>query len=104
MSIIDFCELPVTRELEFMEALPRQLGARERMIADRILKEIRSRLSFLASVGLQYLTALARSGDGSRAARARIRLATQMSSSLMGVLYILDEPSIGRHQRDAASS
>ena len=100
MSIIDFCAMPVTRELEFMEALPASLGARDRMIADRILKEIRSRLSFLASVGLQYLTLSRAAATLSGGESQRIRLATQIGSSLMGVLYILDEPSIGLHQRD----
>ena len=92
--------MPVTRELEFMEALPASLGARDRMIADRILKEIRSRLSFLASVGLQYLTLSRAAATLSGGESQRIRLATQIGSSLMGVLYILDEPSIGLHQRD----
>ena len=100
MSIIDFCAMPVTKELEFMEALPASLGARDRMIADRILKEIRSRLSFLASVGLQYLTLSRAAATLSGGESQRIRLATQIGSSLMGVLYILDEPSIGLHQRD----
>jgi excinuclease ABC subunit A len=90
----------VTKELEFMEALPASLGARDRMIADRILKEIRSRLSFLASVGLQYLTLSRAAATLSGGESQRIRLATQIGSSLMGVLYILDEPSIGLHQRD----
>ena len=100
MSIIDFCAMPVTKELEFMEALPRSLGARDMMIAGRILKEIRSRLNFLASVGLQYLTLSRAAATLSGGESQRIRLATQIGSSLMGVLYILDEPSIGLHQRD----
>ena len=100
MSIIDFCAMPVTKELEFMEALPRSLGARDMMIAGRILKEIHSRLNFLASVGLQYLTLSRAAATLSGGESQRIRLATQIGSSLMGVLYILDEPSIGLHQRD----
>ena len=100
MSIIDFCAMPVTNELKFMEALPRSLGARDMMIAGRILKEIRSRLNFLASVGLQYLTLSRAAATLSGGESQRIRLATQIGSSLMGVLYILDEPSIGLHQRD----
>ena len=70
------------------------------MIADQILKEIRSRLGFLRSVGLQYLTLSRQAGTLSGGESQRIRLATQIGSSLMGVLYILDEPSIGLHQRD----
>ena len=100
MSIIDFCNMPVTKELAFIEALPAELGARSMMIADRILKEIRSRLGFLASVGLQYLTLSRAAATLSGGESQRIRLATQIGSSLMGVLYILDEPSIGLHQRD----
>ncbi len=100
MSIIDFCDMPVTKELAFIEALPPTLGARDMMIADRILKEIRSRLGFLASVGLQYLTLSRAAATLSGGESQRIRLATQIGSSLMGVLYILDEPSIGLHQRD----
>ena len=100
LSIIDFCSLPVTRALEFVEALPSQLSARDMVVAERILKEIRSRLNFLASVGLQYLTLSRAAATLSGGESQRIRLATQIGSSLMGVLYILDEPSIGLHQRD----
>ena len=100
LSIMDFCDMPVTRSLEFIEALPDKLSARERMIADMIIKEIRSRLHFLASVGLQYLTLSRAAATLSGGESQRIRLATQIGSSLMGVLYILDEPSIGLHQRD----
>ena len=97
LSIMDFCDMPITRSLEFIEALPDKLSARERMIADMIIKEIRSRLHFLASVGLQYLTLSRAAATLSGGESQRIRLATQIGSSLMGVLYILDEPSIGLH-------
>ena len=100
MSIADYCQLPVTRALQFIESL--ELSRRDLMIADRILKEIRSRLNFLASVGLQYLTLSRAAATLSGGESQRIRLATQIGSSLMGVLYILDEPSIGLHQRDNA--
>ncbi len=100
LSIMDFCDMPITRSLEFIEALPDKLSTRERMIADMIIKEIRSRLHFLASVGLQYLTLSRAAATLSGGESQRIRLATQIGSSLMGVLYILDEPSIGLHQRD----
>ena len=100
LSIMDFCDMPVTKSLEFIEALPGRLSARERMIADLIVKEIRSRLHFLESVGLQYLTLSRAAATLSSGESQRIRLATQIGSSLMGVLYILDEPSIGLHQRD----
>ena len=98
MSISDFTELSVTEELEFISSL--RLGGQAAMIADRIIKEIRSRLSFLQSVGLEYLTLSRQTGTLSGGEAQRIRLATQIGSSLMGVLYILDEPSIGLHQRD----
>ncbi len=100
LSIMDFCSMPVTRELEFVDALPARLSARDMVVAERILKEIRSRLNFLASVGLQYLTLSRAAATLSGGESQRIRLATQIGSSLMGVLYILDEPSIGLHQRD----
>ncbi|MBQ9393800.1 MAG: excinuclease ABC subunit UvrA [Oscillospiraceae bacterium] len=91
-------ELPVGEELAFFEALT--LTDTQRLIAEQILREIRSRLSFLQSVGLNYLTLSRSSGTLSGGESQRIRLATQIGSSLMGVLYILDEPSIGLHQRD----
>ena len=100
LSIMDFCDMPVTKSLEFIEALPGRLSAREHMIADLIVKEIRSRLHFLESVGLQYLTLSRAAATLSGGESQRIRLATQIGSSLLGVLYILDEPSIGLHQRD----
>ena len=98
LSITDFCKLPVTQALHFMEEL--QLSGNQARIAEQILKEIRSRLGFLASVGLQYLTLARAAGTLSGGEAQRIRLATQIGASLMGVLYILDEPSIGLHQRD----
>ena len=98
LSIHDFCQLPITQALEFMQNLT--LTEQQRRIADQILKEIRSRLGFLNSVGLEYLTLGRSAGTLSGGESQRIRLATQIGSSLMGVLYILDEPSIGLHQRD----
>ena len=98
LSISQFCELPVTQELKFIEEL--HLEGAEAVIADQILREIRSRLGFLESVGLQYLTLARAAATLSGGEAQRIRLATQIGSSLMGVLYILDEPSIGLHQRD----
>ena len=97
-SIHDFTTLPVSEALRFMEGLT--LTKTQTMIADQILKEIRSRLGFLRSVGLQYLTLSRSAATLSGGESQRIRLATQIGSSLMGVLYILDEPSIGLHQRD----
>ena len=97
-SIHDFTTLPVSEALKFMEGLT--LTRTQSMIADQILKEIRSRLGFLRSVGLQYLTLSRSAATLSGGESQRIRLATQIGSSLMGVLYILDEPSIGLHQRD----
>lgn len=98
LSITKFCDLSVKNELEFLNGL--QLEGANAVIADQILKEIRSRLGFLRSVGLQYLTLSRSAGTLSGGEAQRIRLATQIGSSLMGVLYILDEPSIGLHQRD----
>ena len=90
--------LSVVDELQWVERL--ELTDQQRLIADRILKEIKSRLGFLQSVGLGYLTLSRAAGTLSGGESQRIRLATQIGSSLMGVLYILDEPSIGLHQRD----
>ena len=98
LSIHDFCQLPITQALEFMQNLT--LTEQQQRIADQVLKEIRSRLGFLNSVGLEYLTLGRSAGTLSGGESQRIRLATQIGSSLMGVLYILDEPSIGLHQRD----
>lgn len=97
-NINDFCNMSVTQALDFANKM--ELTARERMIADQILKEIRSRLGFLQSVGLDYLKLSRASSTLSGGESQRIRLATQIGSSLVGVLYILDEPSIGLHQRD----
>ncbi len=97
-NIIEFCDLSVTDELAFLDTLT--FSDRDSMIAKPILKEIRERLSFLQSVGLDYLSLSRSSGTLSGGESQRIRLATQIGSSLMGVLYILDEPSIGLHQRD----
>ena len=100
MNISQFTDLSITKALAFIEAL--SLNEKEIIIAERIIREIRARLNFLVSVGLGYLTlsrqALTLSGGESQ----RIRLATQIGSGLMGVLYVLDEPSIGLHQRDNA--
>ena len=98
MKIMDYCDLPVTKALDFMEHL--ELPPTESMIATPILREIKARLGFLRSVGLQYLTLSRAAATLSGGESQRIRLATQIGSSLMGVLYILDEPSIGLHQRD----
>ena len=98
LNIMDFCKLSVSQELEFIDHL--ELTGSQRMIAEQILREIRSRLNFLRSVGLEYLTLSRAAGTLSGGESQRIRLATQIGSSLMGVLYILDEPSIGLHQRD----
>ena len=97
-SIYDFTTLPVTEALAFVDRLV--LTQTQMLIAERILKEIKSRLGFLRSVGLEYLTLSRSAATLSGGESQRIRLATQIGSSLMGVLYILDEPSIGLHQRD----
>ena len=97
-NIYEICQLSVVKLLEFFEQLT--LSEREQAIAHMILKEIRERLSFLKNVGLDYLTLSRSSGTLSGGESQRIRLATQIGSSLMGVLYVLDEPSIGLHQRD----
>ena len=98
LNISELCDKSVTEALGFVDALA--LTERESMIAAPIIKEIKSRLGFLQSVGLEYLTLSRASGTLSGGESQRIRLATQIGSSLMGVLYILDEPSIGLHQRD----
>ena len=97
-NIMEFCRMSVTEALNFVNGL--ELTPREAMIAKQILKEIKSRLGFLQSVGLEYLTLARSAGTLSGGESQRIRLATQIGSSLTGVLYILDEPSIGLHQRD----
>ncbi|MBE6554538.1 MAG: excinuclease ABC subunit UvrA [Ruminococcaceae bacterium] len=98
LNIHEFCSMSVEKSLAFVNAL--QLTETERAIATEILKEVRERLGFLVSVGLNYLTLSRRAGTLSGGEAQRIRLATQIGSSLVGVLYILDEPSIGLHQRD----
>ena len=98
LSIVEATELPVDDAIVFFDRL--ELRPTQMVIAAQILKEIRSRLRFLQSVGLGYLTLSRSSGTLSGGESQRIRLATQIGSSLMGVLYILDEPSIGLHQRD----
>lgn len=97
-SIADVCGMSITDVLAFVDGLV--LSESEKIIASRIYKELKARLRFLVNVGLEYLT-LSRSASGLSGGEAqRIRLATQIGSGLVGVLYILDEPSIGLHQRD----
>ncbi|MBO5322935.1 MAG: excinuclease ABC subunit UvrA [Oscillospiraceae bacterium] len=98
IGIMDFCEMSVEKELEFLDQL--HLDGNMAVVAEQIIREIRSRLCFLTDVGLSYLTLSRSAGTLSGGESQRIRLATQIGSSLMGVLYILDEPSIGLHQRD----
>lgn len=98
INIYEFCSKSIKDALVFLDGL--KLSKRDMMIADAIIKEIKSRMKFLASVGLDYLTLTRSSGTLSGGESQRIRLATQIGSSLMGVLYILDEPSIGLHQKD----
>lgn len=97
-NISEFCDMSITAALKFMDEL--NLTEKEQFIAKAVLKEIKDRLLFLKSVGLEYLTLSRSSGSLSGGESQRIRLATQIGSSLMGVVYILDEPSIGLHQRD----
>ncbi|HIX89898.1 MAG TPA: excinuclease ABC subunit UvrA [Candidatus Agathobaculum pullicola] len=98
LNIAEFSEKSVVKAMEFLHTL--QLTEMQHKIGDRVIKEIMDRLGFLQSVGLEYLTLSRSSGTLSGGESQRIRLATQIGSSLMGVLYILDEPSIGLHQRD----
>ncbi|MCR5264841.1 MAG: excinuclease ABC subunit UvrA [Clostridiales bacterium] len=98
INIADFCDMSVTKALDFVEGVT--FTETERQISREIIKEVRSRLGFLKSVGLEYLTLSRRAGTLSGGEAQRIRLATQIGSALMGVLYVLDEPSIGLHQRD----
>jgi excinuclease ABC subunit A len=100
LNIARLTALSVVGTLRFLEDLPANLTEREAMIAERLLKEIRSRLGFLVDVGLDYLTLERAAGTLAGGEAQRIRLATQIGSGLVGVLYILDEPSIGLHQRD----
>ena len=98
IGIMDFCSMSIRKELDFMNEL--HLEGSMALVAEQIVKEIKSRLQFLMDVGLGYLTLSRPAGTLSGGESQRIRLATQIGSSLMGVLYILDEPSIGLHQRD----
>ena len=98
IGIMDFCNMSIRQELQFIENL--HLEGNMALIAGQIIREIQSRLHFLMDVGLQYLTLSRSAATLSGGESQRIRLATQIGSSLMGVLYILDEPSIGLHQRD----
>ena len=98
IGIMDFCRMSIAKELEFMENL--HLEGNMAVVAEQIVREIKSRLHFLSDVGLSYLTLSRAAATLSGGESQRIRLATQIGSSLMGVLYILDEPSIGLHQRD----
>jgi excinuclease ABC subunit A len=98
LNIAEICKLSIKEEYNFFSSL--ELSEKDSRISEQILKEIKSRLSFLMNVGLDYLDLWRKSGTLSGGEAQRIRLATQIGSSLMGVLYILDEPSIGLHQRD----
>src|SRR5215216_3084484 len=100
LHIGEVSDLSIKRAGEWVEALPPQLNRQQTEIAVRILKEIRDRLRFLVDVGLDYLTLARASGTLSGGESQRIRLASQIGSGLTGVLYVLDEPSIGLHQRD----
>ena len=97
-NISEFCDMSITDAIYFINNL--ELSEKDKFISESIIKEINSRLNFLKSVGLEYLTLSRSSGTLSGGESQRIRLATQIGSSLMGVVYILDEPSIGLHQRD----
>ncbi|ROS30537.1 excinuclease ABC subunit UvrA [Cellulomonas sp. PhB150] len=97
-SIADVCALPIREARDFLDTL--ELGEREKAIATQVLKEIQARLGFLLDVGLDYLSLTRPAGTLSGGEAQRIRLATQIGSGLVGVLYVLDEPSIGLHQRD----
>ena len=97
-NIMEFCDMSIAEAIEFVDGL--ELSPTHRKIAEEIIKEIRGRLMFLANVGLDYLTLSRASATLSGGESQRIRLATQIGSGLVGVLYILDEPSIGLHQKD----
>ena len=98
LSIAEVCAMPINETADFLREV--DLSARERQIAERVLKEIQERLRFLLDVGLDYLSLDRPSGSLSGGEAQRIRLATQIGAGLVGVLYVLDEPSIGLHQRD----
>ena len=97
-NIAEVCALPINEAAAYLKDL--DLSARERQIGERVLKEIQERLNFLLDVGLDYLSLDRPSGSLSGGEAQRIRLATQIGAGLVGVLYVLDEPSIGLHQRD----
>ena len=97
-NIYEFTKMPIREELEFLNSI--EFSEKDKIISDQIVKEINSRLNFLLNVGLDYLNLSRTAGTLSGGESQRIRLATQIGSALMGVLYILDEPSIGLHQRD----
>jgi excinuclease ABC subunit A len=97
-NISQFCDMSIISAIDFIDKI--ELTEKEKIISESIVKEIKNRLNFLNSVGLEYLTLSRTSGTLSGGESQRIRLATQIGSSLMGVVYILDEPSIGLHQRD----
>ena len=99
-SIIDVTDFNITKALEFFKNLDSKLSDKEKFIAKQVLKEIKERLEFLENVGLGYLNLSRSAGTLSGGEAQRIRLATQIGANLMGVLYVLDEPSIGLHQRD----
>lgn len=99
-NIIEFCDMSISEALDFVESLGDKLTPREQKISEMILREIKLRLQFLNNVGLSYLTLSRSARTLSGGESQRIRLATQIGSGLVGVLYILDEPSIGLHQRD----
>ncbi len=100
LNISEMSDMSIKEALEFIDKTQKSLSEREKKISEQIFKEIRARLGFLNSVGLNYLTLSRSSGTLSGGESQRIRLATQIGAALMGVLYILDEPSIGLHQRD----
>jgi excinuclease ABC subunit A len=97
-NIAEICELSIEECAKFLREI--KLGAREAKIAERVMKEVNARLGFLLDVGLEYLTLARPAASLSGGEAQRIRLATQIGSGLVGVLYVLDEPSIGLHQRD----
>ena len=99
-NISEFCEMSIREELEFIRENEPNLTEKQKQIGGQIMKEIKNRLQFLQSVGLDYLTLARSAGTLSGGESQRIRLTTQIGSALSGVLYVLDEPSIGLHQRD----
>jgi len=98
LNIYELCGLSITKAVKTVGEL--ELSERDHLIADRVLKEVRERMQFLLDVGLDYLTLARSAGTLSGGEAQRIRLASQIGSGLVGVLYVLDEPSIGLHQRD----